>query len=663
MGLIKLTPEVQHLRKVARACAAGEISFSDYRELRQQVIANFGGTFDTSLGDDDTQPRWQAEPNACASKAPRKSSRRKLYVAITLALLAMLSMLAFAAQAEVIAPLAQRDPNPVTSPRLPVARLQVREFEAFPELGITQESVDAFLAQALAEVKAAQQPAEHGFTASELQEVAQFLSAAGVHREGGVLSPRDSADLAELVRQQKLNRGVSIVELQQLTQRVTEYYRARGLPVATAFLPSQEVTNGVVHLSILPGALAEVRLADGDATDRTRADQLLKRAFAPLLNKPVQQTLLESRILQINDLPGVSTGATLGAGDEVGSTRLSLNLDNQRTWQASAQLDNQGTDFTGEQRLIGNFDWLNPTQRGDRLSLQLLSAFGDQIYGSAQYSTPLLDIRNRVHVRVANNRFDWQSQGVDLDGDSFLIEVQAERQFLRTRQRSWSLNVGLARHGLELDGSVADTLVVPQDQDAWIGHVGVSGERVFDEHHLALDGALRFDLGTFGSDDLVGQNDGFYRLHTDAFAWTLVPVPGFSQAQRLSLRIQSQFATAGLPDTLRLALGGAGRLRSLETSSFSADRGVYIGLDLQLRPEFLPANGSLSAFFDVAAGEQFNSGQDDQFQASNIGVAWQQDWRALTSVLSLAFPLTLSDSRDFEDESVRLYWTLRYQWR
>ncbi|MCD7874522.1 MAG: hypothetical protein LUH17_06055, partial [Acidaminococcaceae bacterium] len=67
------------------------------------------------------------------------------------------------------------------------------------------------------------------------------------------LSPRT---LLEKYSGQKLSVG----ELKLVTKQVSDYYRRHGYPVATAFLPRQEIVDGIVEIKVLPGVLDQVVL-------------------------------------------------------------------------------------------------------------------------------------------------------------------------------------------------------------------------------------------------------------------------------------------------------------------------------------------------------------------------------------------------------------------
>lgn len=58
MTLLRLSPDSERLRRIAKAHAAGELSTPDYRRIRTEVIDGFGGVAPDDQGGDDTQPRW-----------------------------------------------------------------------------------------------------------------------------------------------------------------------------------------------------------------------------------------------------------------------------------------------------------------------------------------------------------------------------------------------------------------------------------------------------------------------------------------------------------------------------------------------------------------------------------------------------------------------------
>src|ERR1700674_2369953 len=67
------------------------------------------------------------------------------------------------------------------------------------------------------------------------------------------------ADLKALL-QDFVGREVSLADLEQATDRVTRYYRDRGYFVARAYIPAQEIKDGVVEILILEGKLGQIEI-------------------------------------------------------------------------------------------------------------------------------------------------------------------------------------------------------------------------------------------------------------------------------------------------------------------------------------------------------------------------------------------------------------------
>ena len=116
-------------------------------------------------------------------------------------------LMATAAFCATIPPVADRDPNPSTSPRIHVERLEVRDFTAIAEVGLAHEDVQAFLDAELRKARQLVDVGAHGFTAAELDEVGRLLNALKVHEDGARLGPGDMEELAALVAEQKRRAG------------------------------------------------------------------------------------------------------------------------------------------------------------------------------------------------------------------------------------------------------------------------------------------------------------------------------------------------------------------------------------------------------------------------------------------------------------------------
>ncbi len=74
MTLLRLSPDSERLRRIAKAHAAGELATIDYRRIRAEVIEGFAETGVDTPGD-DTEPRWLYRPIAPAIRTDPRLPR------------------------------------------------------------------------------------------------------------------------------------------------------------------------------------------------------------------------------------------------------------------------------------------------------------------------------------------------------------------------------------------------------------------------------------------------------------------------------------------------------------------------------------------------------------------------------------------------------------
>ena len=672
MTLLRLSPDSERLRRIAKAHAAGELSTPDYRRIRAEVIERFSIGEAEEL-DDDTQPRWLDRPVATPPLMPPVATdaaaptRRLWWWALIVSVIVIAAVGSAAAWSSTIPPAKQRDPNPVTSPRVPVNHLGVRNFVAYPDLGITAESVDAVLTNALKELEDASRPGPSGFTAAELEEIGMLLKSMGVS-QGLKLSDRDAAQLSALLATQKSRRGASLVELEQVAARLTAFYREHELPLATAYLPSQEVANGEVYFEVLPGTLADVRVS---GESRVHA-KLLTGAFADQVGQPVRRDNVESAMYLINDLPGLDARGMFVAGEAVGASDLNLVARNERSLGGQVRVDNQGDDHTGSERVFVDGSWFDPTGRGDALSLGALATRNPEnsYYGYLGYDTPLQGLRTRLHTRISRDQFDYNGNdgASEQNGTADTVELGVTEVLARSRTRSVSLDFGANYQKLQLDTDGAPGSL--SDQSLWFVAADASTDRVFDLPRISMNGRIGIDAGGFESGREPGQSSPFYRLRMDGSAWRLMSLPGFASTQTLRLVISGQLASTAMPGTLQMGLGGPGRVQAYDRSTASVDDGIYVGLDFRMAPA-AGRVGDFLLFADGAYGEIKREFADDvSVGLASVGAGWDLPlgtWlgasrrHQLDAQLRFSVPVADKGSQDWiNDDGVTLYWMLRY---
>ncbi|MGH8302574.1 MAG: POTRA domain-containing protein, partial [Steroidobacteraceae bacterium] len=139
-------------------------------------------------------------------------------------------------------------------------------------------------------------------------------------------------------------QGYTINELQAIAGRVADYYHAKGLVLAQAFVPAQTVTGGTVAVEVLVGKLEAVRVV-GNKHYSTR---VLLRPFKHLIGKPVDKDAVESALLTVTGYPGVTAFGVLAAGRELGTTDLTLRVQREKRVRLDLSVDNEGVAVSGQ---------------------------------------------------------------------------------------------------------------------------------------------------------------------------------------------------------------------------------------------------------------------------------------------------------------------------
>ncbi len=640
MSLLKLSPEAIRLRRIAKACAAGELSRLEYREARRAMIDKFVAS--RLRNAEDTQPRFDLDITqrrpvmAGGDEEPVVGTRAWMFWLLAALIAVAVALLPLSSFAATIPAVAERDPNPATAPHFTVDRLAVTGVEEHLDVS----SVQAFVADALARVKAVNAPAQHGFNAQELEEVARYLNAIGLHDEGTRMSVQDLEDLQALVAAQKARRGVSLVQLETVARELQAWIRDRGYPLARAYLPAQEVEGGEVQLAVALGRISAIAVS---GTESLGIDQ----RFADLLGEVASRDAVETKLNTLNRTRGLRAEAAFKPGVEVGTTEMVLDLKQHQEFTGFVQLDNYGVEAVGDERLLAGGQWNSPRGVGDVLRVAAFSSVdpADHQFFELGYLTPILSGRFEADTTVRFADLALDELGVEGDGVLFDASLRDTRTFTRGARREYVYGVGVH----DLDWDFVDA------QRAWFAHTGVTGHRLWDDQRLAVEGELQGLIGGV-DEERLGQESSFWRLRAAVDAWR--PLDLFGTRARMTLGARWQVAEDALPPTLRLAGSGPFANKGFEHGQVLLDQGVTVNSTLR----FAAPRGDWWIFVDGTYGER--NDLDAWVQLTSVGLGWEAELLdehgfRLHSRVTVGYPVAHESSGGIEDDGTQIYWSLR----
>ncbi len=575
-----------------------------------------------------------------------------------------------------------RDPDPEAGPRLNVERFKLQGIVEYPELGITKAEIDKLIEGIRSDLMEEYKVLPSGFTANELEEVSDLLVEIEEETMERHVTDLEVQKLVWLVREQRSSRGITLGTIETIADRITQFYRERGFILAKAYIPRQEVRDGIVTLTLLLGTLGEVEVHGNEMYD----SDIISSVFDDDLAQPVTSDVIEENIYLVNDYPGLAVMGFFEPGSQVGDTRLNLNTRGEQRYFMNIRVDNHGTEETGRQRLYGEVLVNNLLGVADQLHLGALRAFSpsNTTYWLLRYSFNLFNPRLRLAMGRTQNQFVVEQNNsellslLDINGVTKQTDVVLNYKLKRSRVQNYS--VGLAWENIISDLQLGD---IPDsggllDDEVTNYKLLFNFDVLQESSRILHQGLVAYVSGRFDQGNNFGQDDTFDILIADYTLLTFLTVPYTDIDTRLILRSSVQLTESALSSLSQIFLGGPTRARAYPVNQFSADSAAYIGVDWIFNlPSWLDFNFSNTkslkdftqpfVFADAAYGikNAFKvDGEDSEATLYDLGIGFRIFYLSeLQGNLQFAYPISSTftdETLATPDDSVRVVFDLQY---
>lgn len=477
-----------------------------------------------------------------------------------------------------------RDPDPESGPRLNVTRFKLEGIVEYPELGITRADIDKLIEEIRYDLMQEFNVQESGFTEQEIEDVSKLLVEIEEETQGRHVTELELQRLIWLVRDQRSRRGITLGQIETVADRITRFYRERGFILAKAYIPQQQVRDGIVTLTLLLGALGEVDLVGGDLY----SEQVLTSVFDEWVTLPVTDSTIEESLYLLNDFPGITVAGYFEPGAQVGDTRLNLNLVSENRFEGSLRMDNHGSEETGVRRLYGEVKLNNPLGNADQLLFGVLYGYdpNNTKYFQLRYSTKLFAPRLSLSIGATTNDFvlgpgnSETVDNLDLTGNTKQSDISTTYRIKRSRTSSLYAKFGYEKIESELRvGLFSDGGDVGLDDIVENYLLTFSFDLLNEEAKSLHQGNLSLLTGSFDEGAEIGQDENYSILRVDYSLLTFWQLPLIDSGTRLIYRGSMQYTDSALSSINQYALAGPTRVRAYQSNQFSADSAIYLGVD------------------------------------------------------------------------------------
>ncbi|MGU7775391.1 ShlB/FhaC/HecB family hemolysin secretion/activation protein [Burkholderia sp. MR1-5-21] len=430
---------------------------------------------------------------------------------------------------------------------------------------------------------------------------------------------------------------LGFADLQRAAERITAYYRERGYVLARAFLPKQDIEDGVVRVEVSEGRYGRIELQNHSRV----FDTALRQPLAALRSGDVVHgSSLERSLLLLDDLAGVGARGTLRPGEAPGTTDLVVETERGAPASGALEFDNFGDESTGRYRVGGSVDVNAPLRLGDRLSLRGLVSNERQRYYRAAYQVPVGPASTRVGVAYSSLRYRLAGSFSDLDtsGRASVQTVYVAQPIVRARDLNLTAQVQYENKNLSDEYG---TFSLRNDKNVGMWTFGLSGNSQDGWMGGGRNGfSVMFGVGRLRSSDAFESNPitktigTFKKLNLNAQR-----IQALGGRFQLYAQISAQLASRNLDSSEKFSLGGPYGVRAYALGAGSGDQGWQASAELR----YLAAPGWQVSMFVDAGGVQINrrpwtSERNTQhMQAAGVGATWLGTNRQVS--LTAALPL------------------------
>lgn len=427
------------------------------------------------------------------------------------------------------------------------------------------------------------------------------------------------AALLALISDQ-VGKELDFEELNQVANKIGVYYRSKGYFLAQAYLPTQEIKDGTVEITVLEGHVGEVKL---NMRENARLRESKARAILSAIQPDdlINEKSLERGLLLLNDVPGAIVKSTLEPGVKVGTADTVVELgDDGRRVSGSVKADNWGSRFTGEYRLGANLNVNNPSGYGDLFSVSgLTSNANGSPTGRLSYVAPLGSMGTKLGVSYSRLDYTLGKDFASLKahGSAEVGSVYMLHPFVRTRNFNVVGVLGADKKKLQ---DLADSTSFKNDRALRAYNAGISGD--------FSDGIFGGSLNTFSLTATGGDVDiKIPALKTqDQSAQGYKTFGSYSkinyeyQRQQvlthntsLFVSLHGQTASKNLVSAEQFSLGGPTDVRAYPVGEAVGDEGIV--LNAEARWNVPQSNFMLSGFIDYGHSQLHKTPTADDIAA------------------------------------------------
>lgn len=381
-----------------------------------------------------------------------------------------------------------------------------------------------------------------------------------------------------------IGQAMSLDALHRLAAKFEQWLRSRGLFLARAYVPPQDIKDGVVEIRVLEGRLEgiDIKRAPGTRLPEDKLRLTLAGALAP--GSAMKQERLERGLLLLNDLPATSARAVLVPGKEMGTSRVVVEAAQGPRTAGSVELDNTGNRYSGDWRASAAISLNDGYGFGDQWGLRASASQGST-FVRAGYTVPIGADGWKAGVSWIDSRYrlccDATVGALEANGQASALSGFVAYPLIRTRLANLSVSANWSSRSF-VNRSLGSTI---SDKTSDALSLGISG----DVSNMGGQGAYasyalqwvsgRMNLDGWAADKAQDETTAMTQGSFDKWSGQLTYLMRVSSKSALYAGFSGQWAGKNLDSSEKFVLGGPQGVRAYPTGEASGDSGWLLNLE------------------------------------------------------------------------------------
>ena len=445
-----------------------------------------------------------------------------------------------------------------------------------------------------------------------------------------------SKEQIQAVADSYIGKQITLKDLREMADRITNLYRDKGYMTCGAVLPPQRIHDGVVEIRFIEGKTGKVTLTD----NRFTRDGYIMNRLGLKEGEIANTDKLNRDLRWFQGTNDVQLRVVMKPGAEEGTTDYDIMAFEPKNQSVTLYTDNDGYETSGRWRAGIFYNMKSVTGNRDSLRAHFIGSRGTKAW-SLGYSVPVSKKGMRLDLDYSGNKTkivkgELEPLGVEGKSSSYSVTWRVPFQVTETSRHEAGLQYVHQTTKTELGHGT--NLIVPWVDDKinrvipYVSFTHYGKDSVFYHKHSFVWARRR---------DIDGDSDTGKLYRLSAF-WQKRNKNGQFWQARLDGQLGSN---NNLAASDRFFVGGVNSVRGYEEGFIGGEKGISAGIEYHI-PVDKAKRFFVYPFFDWGTVSGTTAPEHNTLMSAGLGL--EARYKHLYGTLTVGFPF----KKDFYENKI-----------